>query len=293
MSAPWNRVLDDVFSKKPFSDDVISRKTFLDDGDRLLGDVFSKKTILGWCLLQQPRFGMMAFPGSCFLDDVFFKKPFLDDVFSRKPFFFGWCLLQEVVFGKMFFGKWFLKFVWKMFGKIGAQSIQESRPKIRGPKSRWKMLGQKAKPGPSKNRFKLQNNNLKTGRRSLARRPVFGRRRLRRRVVVLKFESICCRTWLGFLAKLFSSGFWPPDFWSRFLDRLLKEFSKHVPNMSEKLFPKKHFSKKASRRKHHPKIDIAESVCPKPIFSKIGFPKAIFHLSQQNLQNLWKNSELY
>ena len=148
------------------------------------------------------RFWMMSLPGSRFFDDVFSRKPFLDDVFSRKPFF-GWCLLQEAVLEKMLFGKSFLWNVWKMLGKIFEQSIQESRPKIRGPNSSWKRLGQKAKPGPSKNRFKFQNNNPKTGRRALARRPVFGRRRLRRRVVVLKFVSIFCRTLLGFLAELF------------------------------------------------------------------------------------------
>ena len=154
---------------------------------------------------------------------------------------FGWCLLQEAVFERMLFGKPFLWSVWKMFGKIFEQSIQESRPKIRGPNSSWKRLGQKAKPGPSKNRFKFQNNNPKTGRRALARRPLFGRRRLRRRVVVLKFVSIFCRTWLGFLAKPFSAGIWPPDFWPRFLDRLFEDFSKHFPNMSKKWFSKKHF----------------------------------------------------
>ena len=49
--------------------------------------------------------------------------------------------------------------VWKMFGKILEQSIQESKPKIRGPNSSWERLGQKAKPGPTKNRYKFQTNN--------------------------------------------------------------------------------------------------------------------------------------
>ena len=78
--------------------------------------------------------------------------------------------------------------------------MQKAIPKHRPAKN---PASQKAKQSPTKNRFKFQNNNPKTGRRALARRPVFGRRRLRRRVVVLKFVSIFCRTLLGFLAELF------------------------------------------------------------------------------------------
>ena len=102
--------------------------------------------------------------------------------------------------------------------KLFKKSIQKSISKNQGQKS-----SQKAKPSPTKNRFKFQNNNPKTGRRALARR-----------VVVLKFVSICCGTWLGFLAKPFSAGLWPPDFWPRFLDRLFEDFSKHFPKKSEK-----------------------------------------------------------
>ena len=142
----------------------------------------------------------------------------------KKRFFDGRCL--EICF----LGRFLKKVVpstknpWKKSSQsIGHQRIQPTEK-----------LSQKAKQSPSKNRFKFQNNNPKTGRRALARRPVFGRRRLRRRVVVLKCVSIFCRTWLGFLAKPFSAGIWPPDFWPRFLDRLCEDFSKHFPNTSKK-----------------------------------------------------------
>ena len=119
----------------------------------------------------------------------------------------------------------------KCFFLSPKKSMEKAIPKHRPAKN---PASQKAKPSPTKNRFQFQNNNPKTGQRALARRPVFGRRRLRRRVVVLKFVSIFCRTWLGFLAKPFSAGIWPPDFWPRFLDRLFEDFSKHFPNISKK-----------------------------------------------------------
>ena len=51
--------------------------------------------------------------------------------------------------------------------------MQKAIPKHRPAKN---PASQKAKQSPTKNRFKFQNNNPKTGRRALARRPVFGRR---------------------------------------------------------------------------------------------------------------------
>ena len=82
--------------------------------------------------------------------------------------------------------------------KLFKKSIQKSISKNQGQKSSQKKLGQKAKPSPTKNRYKFQNNNA----RASGARPIFG-------VVVLKFESIFCRTWLGFLAELFLAGFLP------------------------------------------------------------------------------------
>ena len=75
--------------------------------------------------------------------------------------------------------------------------MQKAIPKHRPAKN---PASQKAKQSPTKNRFKFQNNNPKTGRRALARCPVFGLRALARRVVVLKFVSIFCWTLPGFLA---------------------------------------------------------------------------------------------
>ena len=65
------------------------------------------------------------------------------------------------------------------------KSIQKSISKNQGQKS-----SQKAKPSPTKNRYKFQNNNArasgarpKNGAARSARRPIFG-------VVVLNFESV-------------------------------------------------------------------------------------------------------
>ena len=50
-------------------------------------------------------------------------------------------------------------------------SMQKASPKHRPAKN---PASQKAKQSPTKNRFKFQTNNPKTGRRALAHRPVFG-----------------------------------------------------------------------------------------------------------------------
>ena len=171
-----------------------------------------------------------------------------------------------------------------MFGKclekIFEQSIQESRPKIRGPQSSWKRLGQKAKPSPTKNRFKFQNNNPKTGRRALARRPVFGRRACAPRCC---FE-ICIDFLLDFawlfgwldsllayaLGWLFAWMFATPDFWDRFLDRLM-EFYFCFPNFS-KVSCQKHFFGERSWSI----IDFPKSVFPDRFFPNIGFSRIDF-----------------
>ena len=118
---------------------------------------------------------------------------------DRFPMFF---LKTFGFFGRRFSKKGFCQKTFeKRFGKnknLFKKSIQKSISKNQGQKSSQKKLGQKAKPSPTKNRFKFQNNNPKTGRRALARR-----------VVVLKFVSIFCWTWLGFLAELFLAGFLP------------------------------------------------------------------------------------
>ena len=125
-----------------------------------------------------------------------FRKSMTDhDPFSKKVF-----LARD-------FGK-----VWKT--KIEFHKpIQKSISKIRGGKhpckkpsqsigqqriQPTKKLSQKAKPSPSKNRFKFQNNNPKNGASARGAS-----------VVVLKFVSIFCWTWLGLLAELFLAGFLP------------------------------------------------------------------------------------
>ena len=65
--------------------------------------------------------------------------------------------------------------------------MEKAIPKHRPAKN---PASQKAKPSPTKNRYKFQNNNPKNGASAACGASV----------VVLKFVSIFCRTWLGFLA---------------------------------------------------------------------------------------------
>ena len=74
----------------------------------------------------------------------------------------------------MFFGAAFGNLFFLSAKKSMGKAIPKHRP-AKNPAS------QKAKQRPTKNRLQFQNNNPKTGRRALARHPVFGRRRLRRR----------------------------------------------------------------------------------------------------------------
>ena len=141
--------------------------------------------------------------------------------------------------------------------------MEKAIPKHRPAKN---PASQKAKPSPSKNRFKFQNNNPKTGRRALARR-----------VVVLKFVSIFCRTWLGFLAEPFFSWILAPCFLVSFLGstvrRFFQTFSKHFKElMFQKAFFQKQLlgediiQKTASWRRHHPKTASWRRLHPKNNF---------------------------
>ena len=107
--------------------------------------------------------------------------------------------------------------------------MQKAIPKHRPAKN---PASQKAKQSPSKNRFKFQNNNPKTGRRALARRPVFGRRACAPRCC---FEI--CIDFLLDLAWLFGRAFFgwifAPDFLRDFWTDFLNIF-RFFPN----LFPK-------------------------------------------------------
>ena len=87
--------------------------------------------------------------------------------------------------------------------KLFKKSIQKSISKNQGQKSSQKKLGQKAKPSPTKNRYKFQNNNArasgarpKNGAARSARRPIFG-------VVVLNFESVFWKGLQELLAQFF------------------------------------------------------------------------------------------
>ena len=154
--------------------------------------------------------------------------------------------------------------------KIHGEAIPKHRP-AKNPAS------QKARQSPTKNRFKFQNNNPKTGRRAKRAAP-FLAARFSAPVVVLKFVSIFCRTWLGFLAEPFSAGCWPPDFGSRFLDRLFEDFSKQFPNISQIDFPKNIFSQIGFQN---------------PFFSKSGFSKTDFSQNrffQTRLAGMKKNA---
>ena len=78
------------------------------------------------------------------------------------------------------------------------KNVEGKCPKIQAKKKLGQKLSQKLQQIPSKNRFKIQNNNPKNGASARGAS-----------VVVLKFVSIFCRTWLGFLAELFLAGFLP------------------------------------------------------------------------------------
>ena len=116
--------------------------------------------------------------------------------------------------------------------------MQKAIPKHRPAKN---PASQKAKQSPTENRFKFQNNNPKTGRRALARRPVFGRRACAPRCC---FE-ICIDFFVGlglaFWPSLFQLDFGPLIFGLDSWIDCSKIFSKHFPNISKIDFPKKHF----------------------------------------------------
>ena len=159
-----------------------------------------------------------------------------------------------------------------MLGQIFEQSIQESRPKIRGPKSSCKRLGQKAKPGPSTNRFKWQNNNPKTGRRAKVRRPAFG-------LLFSNLNRFLEGPGLAFWPSLFQLEFGPLIFG---LDSWI-DSSKIFPSIFQTFqrndFPKNILSKTASWRRHHPK-----SIFQRRFFQNCFSPKIDF-FSEAIFQN--------
>ena len=108
--------------------------------------------------------------------------------------FFWDCCLEKLFFGPVFENSF----------SMGQNSKEKAFPK-HGPAKN--PANQKVQPKSQAKSFKtsiqISKQQPKNGAAREARRPVFGRRRLRRRVVVLKFVSIFCRTWLGFLAELF------------------------------------------------------------------------------------------
>ena len=180
-----------------------------------------QKTVFQKTVSQKTVFQKNGFPKKRVFKKGFSKTDFSQTDFSQNAFsklffpWFWWFFIFQtpdeppMVFEKMLFGKPFLWNVWKPFSKKSfcqetlekglekaknmlRKSIQKSISKNQGQKSSQKKLGQKAKPSPTKNRNKFQNNNA----RASGARPIFG-------VVVLNFVSIFCRTWLGFLASFF------------------------------------------------------------------------------------------
>ena len=86
--------------------------------------------------------------------------------------------------------------------KMSKENVKKIQAKKKLGQKLSQKLSQKFQQIPSKNRFKIQNNNPKNGAARGARRPIFGRRALARRVVVLNFVSVFCRNLLEFLAEL-------------------------------------------------------------------------------------------
>ena len=116
----------------------------------------------------------------------FQKHVFLDRLcLFRNKFLFDRCL-EKCFLGCL------------LFFFVGQKSMEKAIPKLRPANN---TASQKAKQSPTKNRFKFQNNNPKNGASARGAS-----------VVVLKFVSIFCWTWLGFLAELFFGWIFAPDF---------------------------------------------------------------------------------
>ena len=142
---------------------------------------------------------------------------------------------------------------WQFFDRRKCRKNVEGKcPKIQAKKKLGQKLSQKLQQIPSKNRFKIQNNNPKNGAARGARRPIFGASARGASVVVLKFVSIFCWTWLGFLA-----GFLPLIFWDRFLDRFFEQFFVFFQTFFKSLLAETFFGKtdfgidRAGRNKKH------------------------------------------
>ena len=149
---------------------------------------------------------MIRSPKNGFFDDPLSKNGFFDYPFSKNGFF------DDPFSKKVFPKRVSARRLSKRFGKnknLFKKSIQKSISKNQGQKSSQKKLGQKAKPSPTKNRFKFQNNNPKNGAARGARRPIFGASARGASVVVLNFVSVFCKGLQELLAQLF---FWPGFF---------------------------------------------------------------------------------
>ena len=182
---------------------------------------------------------------------IHYQKTGFSMIRSRKNSVFWWSVLKKTAFltirsrttdlenlffTKSFFQKRFLSGDFRkglektrICSKNWSKNLSQ---KNRGKDPAKKQLGQKAKPSPTTNRYKFQNNNA----RASGARPIFG-------VVVLKFEPIFCRTWLGFLAELFLAGFLPLIFWDRFLDRFFEQIFVFFQTFFESLLAETFFGK--------------------------------------------------
>ena len=161
--------------------------------------------------------------------------------------------------------------------------MQKAIPKHRPAKN---PASQKAKQSPTKNRFKFQNNNPKTGRRALARRPVFGRCACAPRCCFeICIDFLLDLAWLfgwldsllayalgGLLAWMFAT----PDLWDRFLDRLM-EFYFCFQNFSRSLLPETLFREGIIIQ--HPQFSIQNSA------SIIQHPQFGIHNSASTIQH--------
>ena len=171
------------------------------------------------------------------------KKYFCGSLFPWSVFqkrLFPWSVHQKTIFSMIRSPK--KCFCQETLGKFGKNKneIPKVDPKIYLKNQGWQKskekaipkhrpaknpASQKAKQSPTKTQLKFQKNSLKNGASAACGASV----------VVLKFVSIFCWTWLGFLAELFLAGFLALIFWDRFLDRFFEQifvFSKPFSKVS-------------------------------------------------------------